>query len=177
MICTLKVLHHTRSIALASISHLLVVQSLSFFADEPGHPQELCIALLVCLLGCALFLDSPGRRRPALIGLGFLAAALFMTKINIGIFVVVGLGIALLAAAPSNSLSRLAFWGLALAGLVLPYLLLRVHLDTIAALAYCVVVTMSLAACLAVLGRPGQPRPLRFSDCWIVLASFLATIV
>jgi hypothetical protein len=100
-----------------------------------------------------------------------------MTKINIGIFVVVGLGLALLAAAPSNSLSRLAFWGFALAGLLLPYLLLRVHLDSVAAQAYCVVVTMSLAAWLAVMGRPAPPKPLRVSDCWIVLASFLVTIV
>jgi hypothetical protein len=176
-ICALMVLRLTRSIALASLAHLFVVQSLSFFADEPGHPQELCITLLVCLLGCALFLDSPRWRRPALIAMGFLAAALALTKINIGIFVVVGLGIALLAAAPSNSLYRLAFWGFTLAGLLLPYLLIRVHLDHVAALAYCVVVTMSLAAWLAVRGRPAPPKPLRFTDCWIVLASVLVTMV
>ena len=58
-ICALVVLRLTRSIALAAIVHLLAVQSLSFFADEPGHPQELCILLLMCLLGCALLLDSP----------------------------------------------------------------------------------------------------------------------
>lgn len=176
-ICALMVLRLTRSIALASIAHLFVVQSLSFFAVEPGHPQELCIMLLVCLPGCALLLDSPRWRRPALIALGFLAAALAMTKINIGIFVMVGLGLVLLAATPSNSLSRLAFWGFALTGLLLPYLLLRVHLDSVAAQAYCVVVTMSVASWLVVMRRHPLPKLLRFSDCWIVLASFLVTIV
>jgi hypothetical protein len=54
-ICALMVLRLTGSVALASIAHLFVVQSRSFLADEPGHPQELGLFFLVWLVGWCIF--------------------------------------------------------------------------------------------------------------------------
>src|SRR5436309_5371206 len=50
VICALYVFHLTRSLTLASVVHILTFYTLSFFRGEPGHPQELCILLLVCLV-------------------------------------------------------------------------------------------------------------------------------
>ena len=48
--CAWIILRVTDSLVLATLAHLLTLYSLVFFAFEPGHPQELCILLLVGLV-------------------------------------------------------------------------------------------------------------------------------
>ena len=53
----------TGSLILSSATHLLVFLTLSsFFQNEPGHPQELCILLLVCLVAAGIIASIPRRR-------------------------------------------------------------------------------------------------------------------
>ncbi len=61
-------------------------------SSEPSHPGSM-ISLLVALAG-VLVVRWPATRRPVHIGLGLglLGAALFLTKINVGLLLVTGLG-------------------------------------------------------------------------------------
>ena len=170
------VLRLTRSLGLASIAHLASVLTLAFTASEPGHPQELCILLVALLLAASFFLQSPRWHAAALIALGFLAAALALIKVNIGIFALVGLGTALFSAAPRRPLSNLVRWGLAAAGLALPFALMRVHFDDPVARAYAVVVASAWGAVVCVLFARETRAPSRAPGAWTAAASSVATI-
>src|SRR5579863_449267 len=47
LICAWLVLRFTGSIVLATAAHLVTVAVMTFFEDEPGHPQELCMLLMI----------------------------------------------------------------------------------------------------------------------------------
>src|SRR5262249_12079190 len=84
------VLTATRSRATALLTWLAVLRILSFLAAEPGHPQEICVFLLVGLLVAAL------RPTPVRLALcGALLAALTLTKINLGVFASAGFVLAM----------------------------------------------------------------------------------
>src|ERR1700689_3828397 len=63
LVCAWIILRVTDSLVLATLAHLLTLYSLRFFAAEPGHPQELCILLLVCFVARAILI---GQRRQLL---------------------------------------------------------------------------------------------------------------
>ena len=87
--------HATHSLLLAAGTHFLAFQALGFLGFEPAHPQELCITLLAAfmLASCAI------RNRTALmLSLGALAGGMAATKINLGVFAVVAMTLALIAA-------------------------------------------------------------------------------
>src|SRR5690242_15555222 len=87
----------TGSRAMALIAWLAVLRSLAFLAAEPGHPQEICVLLLVGILVLA---SSPTPLRLAFAAA--LAAALTLTKINLGVFVCAGFALALANGLPSG---------------------------------------------------------------------------
>ena len=77
------VFRFTGSLVLSSVAHLLVFLTLfSFFQNEPGHPQELCILLLVCLVASGVLASMPRWRLLGLILLGALTAALVLVKVH-----------------------------------------------------------------------------------------------
>src|ERR1700730_14236516 len=54
------VFRFTGSLILSSVTHLLVFLTLSsFFQNDPAHPQELCIFLLVCLVAAGIIASMP----------------------------------------------------------------------------------------------------------------------
>jgi hypothetical protein len=78
------VLRLTDSLVLASLTHLLACSTLSaFFHNEPGHPQELCILLLVCLVASGIVTQIPGWRPWGMTLVAALTAALLLVKVNI----------------------------------------------------------------------------------------------
>ncbi len=176
LLCAWIVFRFSDSLALASVTHLLVYVTLSaFFHNEPGHPQELCILLLVCLAASAIVTTVPRWRLLGLISIGVLTAALLLVKVNIGTFAFLAASLALLAHAPRTKLSRLAFACVGAACLILPAVLMKSHLDDKAAQMYCLLVTVSMISVLVVLVR--APRTLYFSfrDIWIAFGSFSAS--
>jgi len=68
-----------------------------------------------------------------------------MTKVNEGVFIFLAAGLALLSVARNSFLKVYGFWTLAVAGLFLPYLLMRPMLYTPSALSYCVFSTCGIA--------------------------------
>ena len=163
----------TDSIVLASFTHLLTSVTLStFFHSEPGHPQELCILLLVCLVASGLAASLPRWRLPGIALIGVLTAALLFVKVNIGVFAFLAASIAILAYSPKTRLSRLAFNSVAAASLLLPIVLMKSHFQDESAKLYAALVIASMIGALLVLYRSPRIPCFQFRDCWIALSSF-----
>jgi len=90
----------TGSLLLGAVAQILVTFHLVTVRWEPGHPQEL--AGLLTMLMVALPSIAPVRSPTRLaVGLGLLAAALTMIKVNLGVFAGLAVWMALLSLAPS----------------------------------------------------------------------------
>jgi hypothetical protein len=152
------VLRLTRSLVLAAASLSLVSMAVTFFGSEPGHPQELTLVLLIAFAGCPLWADLTRRRTLLMISMGALAGTLLLIKINIGVFVLAALALALLAHFPPNALRPVLACVIGAGCTLLPTVLMWRHLDAVWARAYCGVATASIAAaifCLLHGRRPG----------------------
>jgi hypothetical protein len=169
------VLRMTGSLPAASVAHFLVFRVLSFFTYEPGHPQELCLLLLLCLAGSGILVSNPRHAWLAMAAAGFIAAALTLIKINIGIFAILAVALAILFQSPRGWFWRILRYGAGGASLLLPFALMRVHLSDPAAQAYCFVVTASIAAALTVASGFGRSGALSFRECLAAAAGFSVT--
>ena len=168
----------TDSLALASVTHLLVFLTLfSFFQNEPGHPQELCIFLLVCLVAAGVLAKIRRWHWLGLILLGTLPAALALVKVNIGTFVFLATALAILAHSPKTKLSRLGFNVIGAACVFLPVILMKAHLGDPIARFFAVLVTVSMVAVLLVLSRVPRASCFPFRDCLITIVAFAATLI
>ncbi len=176
LICAWIVHRLAKSLPVAAGAYVLTFSGLRFFNTEPGHPQELCILLLVGLVASSLLAEKSRRRGIAMVLVGALAAALLLIKVNVGIFAVLAVALAVLSQSPVTALSRVAAVAAVAAALVLPVALMWIHLDDHLARAYCVMVTASTAALLPGLFRTRKSAVLSFRDCRVAVASFTATI-
>ncbi len=168
----------TGSLVLASVTHLLTSLTLSnFFHNEPGHPQELCILLLVCLVASGIVTSKLRWRLLGMILLGALTTALFLVKVNIGTFAFLATSLAILSHSPKTKLSRLAFYAAAAASVILPVVLMKAHLQDEPTRMYAVLVVTSMIAALLILFRVPRTSCFSFRDSWIVLGSFAITFI
>ena len=176
LVCAWIILRVTDSLVLATLAHLLTLYSLRFFAAEPGHPQELCILLLVCLVASGTLI---GQRRhfPATILLGALPAALLLVKVNIGIFAILATGLSLSFHARENRFSKTFAASFVAASLFLPFALMRHQSGDPQALVYCVLLIASVGALGLVLFRNDRAISITSRDSGIVVISFVLTFV
>jgi hypothetical protein len=174
LVCAWIILRVTDSLPLATLAHLLTLHSLAFFSSEPGHPQELCILLLVCFVASGPLI---GQRRHLLgtILLGALPAALLLIKVNIGIFAILAAGLSLSFHARETRFSKTFGASLVAASLFLPFALMRHQLGDAHALVYCVLVIASVAAFSQVLFRGDKTISITFRDSGTVVISFVLT--
>jgi hypothetical protein len=177
LLCAWIVLRLTRSLAAASVAHLLVFRGLLFFTNEPGHPQELCMLLLLCLAGSGILAANPRCLWLAMAAAGSLAAALTLVKVNIGIFAILAAAVAILVQSPPTWFWRMAKYAAGCAALVLPFALMRVHLNDPAAQAYGFVVTAAMAGVLAVAPGFAKAGALSARQCLAAAAGFAVTFV
>jgi hypothetical protein len=124
-------------------------------AQEPGHPQQLVLALM--MLGCCAS-AFPGRFGYLL--LGAVGAGLVFTKINVGIFFMVAAFFLLVCGLPAGPLRKAGTVLLAVYAFAFPPLLMHRHLMTwagglcaIAVLSSSTVFLVGLFACV-----PAEPR-------------------
>jgi hypothetical protein len=84
----------SRSLLLGAAAGLGCVTSSAFLVNEPGHPQQLVLLLWMAASNMALP-GSSGLAGSRLFFLGAIGAALFFTKVNVGIFYMAALAGAL----------------------------------------------------------------------------------
>ena len=79
--------------------------SFDFFTGSPGHPEEVCAALLFGVLVSTCYLSERPSIWTAFL-LGALIAALALTKMNIGCYITLATGLALLKASSGGHLQK-----------------------------------------------------------------------
>jgi hypothetical protein len=166
----------TQSLSLAAVAQFLIFGNLSFFGNEPGHPEELCMFLLLALMASGFLVKRPAWRMIAMILIGVIAAAISMTKVNLGIFAILAIGFAILFQLPSTVFSRASRIAAVAAALILPVTLMKSHLDHLWTQVFCFEVTASIATLLPGLIYTSRSSSVRRQDCWAVILSFMATI-
>ena len=114
----------TRSWLFAALGFTAAVKLLGFFVGSSGHPEEICLLLLLTILICVCFIgEGAGKTGPVL--LGCLIGALAMTKINIGAYAAIAVAMAFVKATPAGArMQKALFAFFAFAGLCLPVIVL-----------------------------------------------------
>ncbi len=157
-----------------------VARVLLFFDWEPGHPEEICLIVLACLL--ALAVDTEDRVTVARAALfGVLLSALAMTKVNIGLYATLALLLALLAPKSQSQVKKLAFLALGIGSIAVIVAIMTPLLALPWARNYCCVVAISLAAALLAVSLVPSGVSMNF-PAWralgvaFIIASFLIII-
>ena len=158
----------TRSRWMGLLAAGLAFVHLEVFVKEPGHPQELCM-ILVAL---ALVLGTLERRRIGFAGMGVVCAALATTKVNIAVYLLLAITLALLLATERLPLRSLACSLVGAAAVGLPSAVMRAGFELESTTAYVAVVTGGVAATLVAACAPGRPRAL----AWPHLVSLLVPV-
>ncbi len=147
----------TRRTLLAAAAYVLAASYLWAFSQEPGHPQELCVLLVVAFVAVAS--GHAGRTRAALPFLaGAVAAALALTKLNIGVFFFLPIALAALASAGSDVPRSLARAFVATATMLLPFAIAAPRLGNPRILLFAGVVSLATVPLLR-FGRSSTWRP------------------
>jgi hypothetical protein len=154
----------------------------SALTNEPMHPVALVTGLLaVMALVIAFALDR--YERSSLFALGALAAALLLTKINIGGFVIISIAFASIMASPWLARPPVLRW-LAVAGLVLVGpVIMASTLDTYTTRSFAILTVLSTAS-LAMVAMPypeararlGPPHRGRKWPIWLI-GGFAACLI
>jgi hypothetical protein len=132
----------TRSLIACLVCQVALTTGLFMLAYEPGHPQAICVWLLSLLLLLASFITSQ-KRVAVPFAIGAVLGCLILTKINVGLFALVAVGLTL-TAGTRGRLSALACLFAGAAALALPAVLMRAHLAQPWGRAYATIVTLSL---------------------------------
>lgn len=177
LVCAWIVFRLTGSLTLSSVAHFLVFFTLSFFCNEPGHPQELCILLLVCIPAAGIMVSIPRCRWFGIILLGVLPATLAMIKVNIGAYAFLATSLAILAHSPKTKLSRLSIIAIGAACVFCPAILMRAHLGDPSARLFAVLVTSAVIAVLLVLFRVSRTCCFSFRDSLVTSFAFVSTLI
>ena len=177
LVCAWIVLRLTRSLLIASATHIFTFLALSFFPAEPGHPEDLCVLLTVCLIASGLWATDPRWSWLPMICLGVLTAALLLIKVNIGVFMILAVALAVLWHSPRTIFSQYLFVGVAVACAILPFVLMKAHLAEPVAERYCLTVTVSTICLLLVLLRSPRIMCLSSRDFWIAGASLTFVVL
>jgi hypothetical protein len=137
----------TRSMLVAVFVFMQTVLHLTLLAREPGHPQE----LVAVLLALAVLVSTRGlERKGTLPGLAAIGAALACTKINVGAFYMMALGLLLACHLDVVRAHRNPFLLLVAFVSFLPLCLMRSHISEPRVSAYAAQVCISILAASAV---------------------------
>ena len=125
LLCGLVIFALTRNLALGCVVELLTALALDTLRPEPMHPGGLICFLVACTAAIPLLM--PVRPRLAWTVSGALGAALALSKVNVGVFALLAIGLVALGAIAITPARRVL---LAIAGLLVvasPALLMLSH--------------------------------------------------
>ncbi len=176
LFCSLFSYRITRSLLVAAAVFLFTFRSLWMLCIDPGHPQELCALLLAGGVYLSSFADSADRLRWVLPGLGAIAAALALTKINCGLYFCMALAGAMVSFAESRWFRRMAGSLLVAATIFLPICLMWPHLDMEKAQIYSAIAAGSCLSATSVAMVRNQ-REIRLIDFAAPFAGFAVTLI
>jgi hypothetical protein len=159
----------TRSLVATCVTAIIVLQAITPMVIDPGHPQEVCVVLLTVAPLLAFYATSPRRFDLAALGLGAIAGLLAMSKVNLGIFMLMALGATLLAVSKPSALTRWLWSLFAPALLFAVVILLRPRLNATWVQGFAAIAILALVLLLNVCYR--APRPALASVRHYVLAA------
>ena len=116
--------HVTGSAAAGLLAYVLSFPILAPLSNDPLHPGGLIVLLLSAIVLLSSGLESPTRRRATLAACGALTAALVLTKLNVGVFVLIAFATFFLRGAPESPAGRAARFGAALLLPAIPFCLM-----------------------------------------------------
>jgi hypothetical protein len=161
---------------IAALMGVLSLCQLFVLPREPGHPQELVVLLVAAALYVAATMADRSRRLSLLL-LGALAAAMVLTKVNVGVFYLVALTVSLLALT-----SRPWFvWfplrcAAAVATLILPFMLMKSRFHDGYG-GFCFVMTAAVLPCLVCACFKMRSGTLHIADgIWCAVGTCLLTV-
>jgi hypothetical protein len=176
LFCAWITLRLTRSLLLAVFAQVYASYVLTFFKNEPGHPQEPAMLLLLALAAAPLFAPLETRRTMLMLALGTLSAGLLLIKINAGAIAIAAVAMSLVSGTRPNRVWRALGITAGIACTAFPLVLMRNHLDLPWARSYCLLVMASVAgSSICMLGRPQIPT-VTCRDCLFAVAGFVAAI-
>ncbi|HET7590870.1 MAG TPA: glycosyltransferase family 39 protein [Solirubrobacterales bacterium] len=168
----------TGRLALGAAAMIAAFAPLGVLANEPMHPQGLCVLLLG---GITLLAVSASERRPAAWGAlaGALLAALLLTKLNLGAYAIAAAGLA--AALTLEPLRSRAWirWPVAAAAVVMPLAVAAQDLNQESVRNLVAVEMLALAAIVVAGWRLGEGARERGLSRWLLgaLAGFAVAAV
>ncbi len=174
--CAFLVHRVSRSIVLAAIVQMQLIVYLAAFANEPGHPHEVGLVLIGAALVLSTFVTTSRSSFVSMAGLGAVTAALLLVKVNLGIFLVAPLSLAVLRFLPRSKLVLGLSWLAAAVALVLPTALMWRHLDMRWGQNYCALVTLVIASSLVASSRRSERGELRWADVGVALGAAAITV-
>ena len=168
----LLVYRMTGSLVLSLAAHYVAFRALAFMGAETAHPQEICILALI-----AVPLAACARRPVALAWFGILCAAMTLSKINLGIFAIASLAVVLSMALPRGPIQRAVSNAIALAAILLPFALMKPHLNQPFTLRFAILASLSITAAL-ISARTNRIEPVQWTDIAIgLLAGVTAALL
>jgi hypothetical protein len=152
------VYRYSRDLALSGVAFAAICLVLRVLADEPGHPQQIVIFLLLMAGFASTYVFDDRARWPALFALGAIGAALLLTKINVGAFYLLALCAAILTFTVPRSWRRAGWIAGAFVYGSAPLLLMHSHWSN-GFLPFSLLMAASLILlAYASAGFPAQPR-------------------
>jgi hypothetical protein len=158
----------TSSTAATLSVYLLVLIWLAQLMNSPGHPEELCLLLLVAVLLLACSLDRAAGAA-TLAGLGAAIAGLALVKINVGVYVGGSLILVLLRITAPTAWTRIAIPIVTIALLLLPLAIQTQLFDFRWARLYSLFSALSIAATLLVFLNTPREAILSAPAWWIIV--------
>jgi len=146
----LLVWRRSRSTAATALTVAGVFTYLWVMIHEPTHPGGL-IGLLVALAAWLGVEADPAEKPGAAAALGALAAAIALTKINVGVFMFAAAGVWLLLAARDARVRRIGRWGLAACVVLMPWGLMHALLPESWVVEYAALFVLAALGVLVVL--------------------------
>jgi len=130
----------SNSLLLGSAATLACIRLGTVLANEPGHPQQVVLVLLM-LSSCLSLSAGSGQKGTSLFLLGAVGAALIFTKINVGVFYIAALAHTVLCLLRPNSVRTIGVGFMLAYAVMTPVLLM--HSNLLTALGYCLIAVLS----------------------------------